>query len=84
VAFIIKPLNAIAHRLYKTVDQGGLNGRTRRTHDAPSANGASVKILQKEAFVFCALVFRFHRCQSTRYPAVDVIHTGLVGLKVLF
>ncbi len=45
VAFVIHTLNAVAHGLHKTVDQGGLNGGTGGAHDAPGTNGTGVQIV---------------------------------------
>ncbi len=81
--FVIVALDAVAHRLHKAVDQGGLNGGACGTHDTACADSTSTQVVEKLGFPL-GLEFRFfYAGQSTRYTHIDLVSAAFALFAIL-
>ena len=81
---IVHPLDAVAHRLHKAVDQGGLDVGACRTHDAPGADGPRAQVGQETRLVAGPVGLGLHRGQGTGHALVKRLHIGFAGFQVFF
>ena len=82
VAVRVCALDAITHRLHKTVDQCGLYVSAGCAHDAARANGTRVQVFQEDSLVFGAVLLFLDRREGARHAGEQVFDAGFARLQV--